>query len=258
MKVVVFAAGQGSRLSLEEVVVMPKPLVEVDEKPILWHVMKIYSHYGFNEFVVLTGYKSYMIKQYFANFNMINGNVKFDVKNNVVECLNNEEKFIVTCVDIQKDDQTGGALLRAKEHINNEQFMLAYSDTLADVDINAVLKFHNSDPKKICTMTSVVPEGKYGAVEFDENNIATSFVEKPKHGNDWVNAGFFVCEPEIFDYIQYPDVPFESTPLENLVNYGQLKIYQHRGFYKCMDTMKDKKVLNELSEKGEAKWKVWE
>ena len=257
MKVAIFAGGLGSRLS-SETDIIPKSLVEIGSKPILWHIMKIYSYYGFNDFVLMLGYKGNMIKEYFQNYFLENYDTEFNLVDNSIKYFcKNKEEYKITCVSIEENDQTGGALLRIRDHINNERFMLAYSDTLADININELLKFHYNNSQKLCTMTSVIPEGKYGVVDFDENNIAKSFVEKPKIGKDWINAGFFVCEPEIFNYINDHQKPWESSPLENLAKDKQLKIYQHTGFYKCMDTLKDKKILEQLVKENKANWIKW-
>ena len=227
MKVLILAGGFGTRLS-EETDVRPKPMVEIGGKPILWHIMKIYSHYGFNEFVILLGYKGYYIKEYFAK------------------------------LDTGVDTMTGGRIKRAEKFIGNKTFMLTYGDGVADIDIKRLLNFHKSHGKAI-TMTSVQPEGRFGALSIEDENKVTRFLEKPKGDGAWINGGFFVCEPKVLDYITEGDATiFERTPLENLAKDGELYTYKHTGFWKCMDTLRDKIQLNKMWDAGKAKWKIWE
>jgi glucose-1-phosphate cytidylyltransferase len=258
MKVLILAGGFGTRLS-EETDVRPKPMVEIGGKPILWHIMKIYSHYGFNEFVILLGYKGYYIKEYFANYFLHQSDVTIDLKSNKMQVHNcSSEPWRVTLLDTGIDTMTGGRIKRAEKFIGNKAFMLTYGDGVADIDINRLLKFHKSHGKAI-TMTSVQPEGKFGALDIVEANKVAKFLEKPKGDGGWVNGGFFVCEPKVLDYITEGDATiFERTPLENLARDGELYTYKHTGFWKCMDTLRDKIQLNEMWDAGKAKWKIWE
>ncbi|MCP4160218.1 MAG: glucose-1-phosphate cytidylyltransferase [Deltaproteobacteria bacterium] len=258
MKVLILAGGYGTRLS-EETDIKPKPMVEIDGKPLLWHIMKIYSYYGFNEFVILLGYKGNVIKDYFADYFLHQSAVTIDLVNNqTVVHNNNSEPWKVTLLDTGVGTMTGGRVLKAREFVNNETFMLAYGDTLMDIDIRSLLDFHKSHGKTV-TMTIAQPKGKYGAVEYSKNGKITNFEEKPKGDGTWVNGGFFVCEPQVFKYILHgDDTIFERSPLENLSKDGEIFAYNHNGFYRCIDTLKDKKSVNDLCAKKEAKWKIWD
>ncbi len=257
MKVVILAGGLGTRLS-EETDIKPKPMVEIGGKPIIWHIMKTYSHYGYNEFVILLGYKGYIIKEFFSNYFLHQSNVTIDLANNNMEILNNtSEPWKVTLLDTGLDSMTGGRIKRAQDFIGNESFMLTYGDGVSDVNINELVKFHQSHGKTI-TMTSAQPEGRFGALNIEDDNKVTHFKEKPKGDGGWINAGFFVCEPKVFDYIANDDLTiFEKTPLINLANDNELFTYKHHGFWKPMDSLKDKKDLNKLFNDGNAAWKVW-
>lgn len=256
MKVLILAGGLGSRLS-EETVEKPKPMVEIGGKPILWHIMKIYSYYGFNEFIILLGYKGYMIKEYFANYFMFHSDVTFDIKNNTTEILNNSsEPWRVTLIDTGAGTMTGGRIKRVARYINNEPFMLTYGDGVSDVNIHHLLKFHK-DHGKFITMTSVQPDGRFGSLILNGNNEVISFQEKIKGDGNWINAGFFVCEPEVLNYIDNDTTIFERQPLEQLANEKQLITYKHTGFWKPMDTKKDKVELDEMAGKDAAPWMVW-
>lgn len=257
MKVLILAGGLGSRLS-EETILKPKPMVEIGGKPILWHIMKIYSSYGFNEFVILLGYKGYMIKEYFANYYRHMADMTIDMANNTTEYHKNKaEPWKVTLIDTGTDTMTGGRLKRVQKYVGYEPFMLTYGDGVADVDINELLTFHKKHGKAI-TMTSVQPEGRFGALSITENARVESFQEKPKGDGSWINGGFFVCEPNVFDYITQGDPTiFERAPLENLARDGELYTYKHRGFWKPMDTLRDKFLLEELIEEGTAPWIKW-
>jgi glucose-1-phosphate cytidylyltransferase len=257
MKVLILAGGLGSRLS-EETTLKPKPMVEIGGKPILWHIMKIYSSYGFNEFVILCGYKGYMIKSYFANYYRHNADMTVDMTNNSIEYhKNNAEPWKVTLIDTGIDTMTGGRIKQVQEYIGNEPFMLTYGDGVGDVDITKLIEFHKSHGKFI-TMTSVLPEGRFGALDIDEKQKVNSFQEKPKGDGSWINGGFFVCQPEVFDYIPDDDKTiFERGPLENLAKDNQLYTYKHTGFWKPMDTQRDKTQLEELIEKNTAPWIKW-
>ena len=257
MKVLILAGGFGTRLS-EETDIKPKPMVEVGGKPILWHIMKTYSHYGINEFVILLGYKGYYIKEYFANYFLHQSDVTIDMSNGDMEVHNNSsEPWKVTLLDTGLNAMTGARIKKAKEHIGNEPFMLTYGDGVADIDIQEVLSFHQQHGK-LMTMTSVQPEGRFGALNINENDQVTTFEEKPKGDGSWINAGYFVCQPEVLDYIDNgDDVVFEQEPLKKLAKDGQIFTYKHHAFWKPMDSLKDKNDLNELWDKNKAPWKVW-
>ena len=257
MKVLILAGGFGTRLS-EETDIRPKPMAEIGGKPILWHIMKLYSHYGFNDFVILLGYKGYYIKEYFANYFLHQSDVTLDLAENKMEVHNNtSEPWKVTLLDTGLSTLTGGRILRARSFINNEPFLLTYGDGLADINLNKLLEFHKSHGKAI-TMTAVQPEGRFGALETDASHKVLSFMEKPRGDGTWINGGFFVCEPRVLDYIQDDSTIFEREPLEKLANDHQLYTYQHKSFWKCMDTLSDKKQLNEMWNQGDARWKIWE
>lgn len=256
MKVLILAGGYGTRIS-EETTVRPKPMVEIGGKPILWHIMKIYSTYGFNDFVILAGYKSYYIKEYFANYFLHQSDVTFDLANNQMEVhKNTSEPWKVTILDTGIDTMTGGRIKRAKEYIGNDDFMLTYGDGVADVNIEALVKFHQTHGKAL-TITSIQPEGRFGALDIGPNAQVHQFREKPKGDGSWINGGFFVCKPEVLDYITGDSTIFERQPLENLAKNKEIFTYQHTGFWKCMDTLRDKNQLNEWWEKQIAKWKIW-
>ena len=258
MKVLILAGGYGTRFS-EETDVKPKPMIQIGGQPILWHIMKMYSHYGFNDFVILLGYKSYVIKEYFANYFLHQSDITIDISNNEVKILNNNsEPWRITLLDTGLDTMTGGRILRAKHAIGNEPFMLTYGDGVSDVNIGELVAFHKKHGKAI-TMTSVQPEGRFGSMSIDsENHGVSTFMEKPKGDGNWINGGFFVCEPKVLDYIKEGDrTVWERSPLENLAKDGELFAYKHSGFWQPMDTLREKIVLNELWEKGQAKWKKW-
>lgn len=258
MKVLILAGGYGTRFS-EETDVKPKPMIQIGGQPILWHIMKMYSQYGFNDFVILLGYKSYVIKEYFANYFLHQSDITIDISNNEVKILNNNsEPWRITLLDTGLDTMTGGRILRAKHAIGNEPFMLTYGDGVSDVNIGELVAFHKKHGKAI-TMTSVQPEGRFGSMSIDsENHGVSTFMEKPKGDGNWINGGFFVCEPKVLDYIKEGDrTVWERSPLENLAKDGELFAYKHSGFWQPMDTLREKIVLNELWEKGQAKWKTW-
>lgn len=257
MKVLLLAGGFGTRLS-EETDIRPKPMVEIGGKPILWHIMKMYSQYGYNDFVILLGYKGYYIKEYFANYFLHQSDVTINLSNNEMKIhKNTSEPWTVTLLDTGLHSMTGGRVKRAQEIVGNETFMLTYGDGVSDVNITKLVDFHKSHGKAI-TMTSVQPEGRFGAIEITDNKI-TNFLEKPKGDGAWVNGGFFVCEPSVFNYITEGDsTSFELSPLQQLAREGELYSYKHEGFWKCMDTLKDKKDLEELLFSNKAKWKSWD
>jgi glucose-1-phosphate cytidylyltransferase len=255
MKVLLLAGGFGTRLS-EETDIRPKPMAEIGGKPIIWHIMKGYSHYGFNEFVVLLGYKGYYIKEYFGNYFLHQSDVTIDLSTNGIEVHNNtSEPWKVTLLETGQDTMTGGRIKRARDFIGNEPFLLTYGDGVSDIDLSELIKFHKKHGKLI-TMTAVQPEGRFGSLETDGSRVE-SFLEKPKGDGSWINGGFFVCQPEVLDYIKDDKTVFEQEPLQQLAKDGQLYNYRHSGFWKCMDTLRDKKVLNEMWDEGQAKWKTW-
>jgi glucose-1-phosphate cytidylyltransferase len=256
MKVAILAGGFGTRLS-EETDIKPKPMVEIGGKPILWHIMKTYSQYGYNDFVILLGYKGYYIKEYFANYFLHQSDVTIDIKNNKMEVHSNfSEPWKITLVDTGLHSMTGGRVLRAKKYLENSRFLLTYGDGVSDIDVSKLVKFHEQN-KKTLTLTSVQPEGRFGSLNI-EGNLVTQFLEKPKGDGSWINGGFFVCEPEIFNYITEGDQTiFERTPMENLAKNSQMAAYKHEGFWKPMDTLRDKHQLESLWDSGKAPWKVW-
>ena len=257
MKVVILAGGLGTRLS-EETGLRPKPMVGIGGHPILWHIMKIYAHYGFKEFVVLCGYKSEVIKDYFVNYYMNNSDVTVDLATNNVEIHQNiSEPWKVTMFYTGKYTQTGGRIRKIKDFIGNEPFLLTYGDGVADVDISAVVASHQ-ESKKLATLTSIQPNGRFGSLEIEDDGKVLSFQEKPKGEGGWINGGFFVLQPEIFDYIpDREDAIWEQEPLKQLASEGQLNAYMHHGFWHCMDTLKDKDELNTMWAENKAPWKVW-
>ncbi|MCD4698875.1 MAG: glucose-1-phosphate cytidylyltransferase [Bacteroidales bacterium] len=257
MKVLILAGGFGSRLG-EETVIKPKPMIEIGGKPILWHIMKIYSHYGFNEFVILLGYKGYIIKEYFANYILHQSNVTIDLENNQIKIHDNKsEPWKVTLLDTGLNTLTGGRVKRAKDIVGKEKFMLTYGDGVADIDIHKLILFHEKHVKSI-TMTAVQPEGRFGALDLQEDDRISQFKEKPKGDGSWINGGFFICESKVFDYITQGDQSiFERAPLENLAKTSELFAYKHHGFWIPMDTMRDKELLVKLWENNKAPWKIW-
>lgn len=257
MKVLLLAGGYGTRLS-EETDIRPKPMVDIGGKPILWHIMKLYSHYGFNEFVILLGYKGYYIKEYFANYFLHQSDVTIDIQSGQMEVLNNtSEPWKITLLDTGLDSMTGGRVKRAQNFVGDEPFMLTYGDGVSNINIADLVKFHKSHGKAM-TMTSAQPDGRFGALNIEENNQVTHFLEKPKGDGGWINAGFFVCEPKVFSYITEGDgTIFEQAPLQNLAKDGEIFTYKHDGFWKPMDTLRDKQELQKLWENKKAPWKVW-
>jgi glucose-1-phosphate cytidylyltransferase len=255
MKALLLAGGFGTRLS-EETDIRPKPMADIGGKPIIWHIMKGYSHYGFNEFVVLLGYKGYYIKEYFGNYFLHQSDVTIDLSTNGIEVHNNtSEPWKVTLLETGQDTMTGGRIKRAKDFIGKEPFLLTYGDGVSDVNLAELIQFHKQHGKLI-TMTAVQPEGRFGALETNGERVE-SFLEKPKGDGSWINGGFFVCQPEVLNYIKDDSTVFEQEPLQQLAKDGQLFNFRHSGFWKCMDTLRDKKVLNELWESKQAKWKTW-
>jgi glucose-1-phosphate cytidylyltransferase len=257
MKVVILAGGYGTRLS-EETVLLPKPMVEIGGKPILWHIMKIYSHWGFNEFIILTGYKSHVIKEYFINYYTRYSDITVDMEKNSVQIHNHRnEPWKVTMLFTGADTMTGGRLLKAKDFIGHGRFMLSYGDGVSDVNIPELIKCHEKSGKCV-TLTSVRPAGRFGALAIDDNGAITSFMEKPEGDGAWINGGFFVMESAVFDYLTQEDATvLERKPFEQLAVGGQLNAYKHCGFWRPMDTLKDKNDLTALWTAGKAPWALW-
>jgi glucose-1-phosphate cytidylyltransferase len=257
MKVVILAGGFGTRIS-EESDLKPKPMIEIGGKPILWHIMKIYSHFGFNEFIVCCGYKGYYIKDYFHHYYMHQADMTIDLGKNQLEYHNSSaEPWRVTLVDTGLNTMTGGRIKRIQPYVGNEKFMLTYGDGLSDIDINALVSEHEKT-KRLATLSAVQPSGKFGALEFSEGKRVASFMEKPRGDGSWINGGFFVCEPGIFDYIRAGDETiWERDPLERLASDGQLGAYSHDGYWQPMDTLRDKNELEKLWAGGIAPWKLW-
>ena len=258
MKVVILAGGLGTRIS-EETDVRPKPMVEIGGRPILWHIMKTYSFFGFNEFIILLGYKGYYIKEYFANYFLHQSDVTIDIGTGSIEVHNNSsEPWKITLLDTGLNSMTGARIKKAQSHIGEEDFLLTYGDGVAEIDIDACAKFHK-EHGKLLTITSAQPEGRFGALDVTSEYKVVHFEEKPKGDDSWVNAGYFVCKPGVFDYINdNEDEVFEANPLQNLASDGELYTYKHSGFWMPMDTLRDKMKLDEMCKEGNAKWMVWD
>ncbi|WP_370089225.1 glucose-1-phosphate cytidylyltransferase [Ekhidna sp.] len=258
MKTVIFAGGFGSRIS-EESHLKPKPMIEIGGKPILWHIMKIYQHYGFNEFIICLGYKGYVIKEYFANYFLHNCDVSFDLSSNEMTVHKNfADDLKVTLVDTGSHTMTAGRLQAVKEYLAGEDtFMLTYGDGVSDVDINQLLSFHK-ESGKICTVTAIQPVAKFGVLDIDDSGAVQGFVEKPKKDGSWINGGFFVLNKEVFSYLEgdMSDVMWEQNPMRQLQKDNQIAAYQHDGFWKSMDILRDKVELESMW-KNNPKWKVW-
>lgn len=255
MKAVILAGGLGTRIS-EESHLKPKPMIEIGGKPILWHIMKIYSHHGINDFVICLGYKGYIIKEYFANYFLHMSNVTFDMASNQMKVHeHNAEPWRVTLIDTGQETLTGGRLKRVRDYVGDDTFCFTYGDGVTDLDIGETIKFHREHGKK-ATVTAIQPPGRYGALNLDGNAVS-SFQEKPAGDGAWINGGFFVLEPSVFDYIQGDKTGWESQPLQQLAQEGQLMSYQHAGFWQAMDTLRDKTHLEELWINNPP-WKAWE
>ncbi|MEZ0485580.1 glucose-1-phosphate cytidylyltransferase [Fibrella aquatica] len=256
MKVVILAGGLGTRLS-EETVVKPKPMVEIGGMPILWHIMKIYSAHGYNEFIVCLGYKGYIIKEFFANYFLHQSDVTIDLSTNEISVHTSQaEPWKVTLVDTGLNSMTGGRLRRVRHHIGNEPFMLTYGDGVGDVDITKLVAFHEAHGKK-CSLTAVQPSARFGALDVNDINGVRSFLEKPKGDGAWINGGFFVCDPSVIDLIEGDDTTWERYPMETLAAEGEMMAFRHNGFWKPMDTLRDKTELENAWTSGQAEWKVW-
>jgi glucose-1-phosphate cytidylyltransferase len=258
MKALILAGGYGTRIS-EESAVRPKPMVEIGGKPILWHIMKIYSAYGVNEFVIAVGYKGYQIKEYFANYFLHLADVRFDLDKNAVEILSSAaEPWTVTVLDTGDTTMTGGRLKRVAEHLGDGAFCMTYGDCVADVDVGELIAFHEREGR-LATLTAVQPPGRFGVVSLaHEETSIDSFVEKPHGDGGWVNGGFFVLEPEVIEYVSGDDTVWEREPLERLARDQNLSAYRHTGFWQPMDTLRDRMVLEEHWDSGAAPWKVWD
>ena len=258
MKVVIFAGGLGTRIS-EETDVRPKPMVEVGGKPMLWHIMKIYSHYGYNDFIICLGYKGYVIKEYFMNYFLHNSDISIDLGTNKMEVLGTKsDNFKVTLVDTGLNTKTAGRLQQVKKYLGNEDFMLTYGDGVCDVDISELVKFHKIN-NKIATVTAVSMASRFGGMELDETNAVKDFKEKTKDESKWINGGFFVLKPDVFNYLQgdMSEMMWEDEPLEKLTNDGQLSAFKHTGFWKPMDALRDKLELEDMWKNDKASWKKW-
>lgn len=256
MKVVILAGGRGTRIS-EETVNIPKPMVGIGGKPILWHVMKIFSHFGFNDFIVCLGYKSYMIKEYFSHYYLHMSDITIDMKKNDIKVLSTAtDPWKITLVDTGLETMTGGRLKRIKKYIGNETFMMTYGDGVGDINIKGLLSFHKRHGK-LATITAVQLAGRFGALKLDSSDNITNFLEKPKGDGGWINGGFFVLKPQALDYIEGDKTIWEYHSLKKIIKDNQLAGYKHRGFWKCMDTIRDKAELEELWEANNAPWKVW-
>jgi len=255
MKAVILAGGLGTRLS-EETSTKPKPMVEIGGMPILWHIMKIYSLAGINEFIICLGYKGYLIKEFFANYFLHMSDVTFDLKNNSMEVHNvSAESWKVTLVDTGRSSMTGGRLKRVKSYLGDDDFCFTYGDGVSDIDISKLIDCHNSG-KNLATVTAVQPPGRFGSLDINEDMVE-GFLEKPQGDGGWINAGFFILSPKVIDLIKDDNTVWEDDPLISLANKKELSVYRHKGFWRPMDTLRDKTSLNELWASGNAPWKKW-
>jgi glucose-1-phosphate cytidylyltransferase len=256
MKVIILAGGLGTRLS-EETVLKPKPMVEIGGMPILWHIMKTYSFYGYNDFIICLGYKGYMIKEYFTNYFLHQSNITINLKNNTTTVHDNHtEPWTISLVDTGLDSMTGGRIKRVQSYIGDEPFMLTYGDGVGNIDIKRLVEFHQAN-NKYCTVTAVQPSGRFGALNLTENDAVFSFEEKPGGDGAWINGGFFVCEPQVFDYIDNDSTIWERSPMEKIAKDNQMSAFKHTGFWRPMDTLRDKIELEKAWEANEARWKIW-
>lgn len=257
MKVVLLAGGFGTRLS-EETSLKPKPMVEIGGKPILWHIMKIYSYYGFNDFVICLGYKGYLIKEYFANYFLHQSDVTIDMeKNELVYHKSEAEPWKITLVETGSEAMTGGRIKRVAEYINGQPFMLTYGDGVGNVDLQKLKSYHENHGK-LLTVTSVQPSGRFGSLDISTDLTVSSFLEKPKGDGGWINGGFFMCEPDVIKFIDGDATIWERTPMERIAKSGEMKAFKHEGFWKPMDTLRDKNELEDLWQHNKAPWKLWE
>jgi glucose-1-phosphate cytidylyltransferase len=259
MKVVIFAGGMGTRIS-EESHLKPKPMIEIGDKPILWHIMKIFSSQGYNDFVICLGYKGYVIKEYFLNYFLHNSDVTIELKDNKVSVHNTKAEDIkVTLVETGLNTRTAGRLRRVRQHLQGEDFMLTYGDGLADIDLRSLVAFHKAHGK-IASVTAIQPLGRFGVMQINNDNSVDVFKEKVKEDEGWINGGFFVLKPSVFDYLppNADELMWEDLPIQNLAKDDQLMAFQHHGFWKCMDALRDKIELEELWNSANAKWKIWQ
>lgn len=257
MKVVIFAGGRGTRIA-EESIIRPKPMIEIGGKPILWHIMKIYAAYGHTEFIICLGYKGGLIKEYFVNYFMHNADLTVDLKDNSLHVhQNNAEPFKVSLIDTGLDTMTAGRLKRVLPYVGNEPFLLTYGDGVCDVNINDLVRFHQASGK-LCTMTSIQATSRFGVIKIEDDGIINSFEEKPEESGTWINGGFFVVEPGIAKYLKddADDIMWERQPMNDLAADRQIAAYKHHGFWKCMDTIRDKEELETLWQE-QPQWKVW-
>lgn len=256
MKCVILAGGLGTRIS-EETILKPKPMVEIGGKPILWHIMKIYSSYGIHDFIVCLGYKGYVIKEYFANYFLHMSDVTFKMRDNEM-CIhqNFAEPWSITLVDTGDNTMTGGRLKRVRSYIGNDDFCFTYGDGVSDVHIPSVIEKHNSSGR-LATVTAIQPPGRFGIIDFNQDAV-TAFKEKPKGDGSWINGGFFVLSPKVVDYIKNDDILWEQEPMHQLAAENQMSIYFHHGFWQPMDTLREKNQLEELWQTGKAPWKTWD
>ena len=255
MKAVILAGGLGTRIS-EETHLKPKPLIEIGGMPLLWHIMKIYSAHGINDFVICCGYKGYMIKEYFANYFLHMSDVTFDIKNNTMDVhKKSAEPWKVTLVDTGLETMTGGRLKKIKKYLDNDSFAFTYGDGISNVDISKLIDFHKSK-KTLATLTAVQPPGRFGLLNLQDNGTV-DFKEKPLGDGGWINGGFFILEPEVLDYIKNDKTSWEKEPLENIVKTNQLSVFKHTGFWHAVDTLRDKNYLDKLWTSGKADWKIW-
>lgn len=256
MKAVILAGGLGTRIS-EETHLKPKPMIEIGGKPILWHIMKIYSFYGINDFVICCGYKGFVIKEYFANYLLHTSDVTFDMTTQSTEIHENtSEPWRVTLIDTGEETMTGGRLKRVEKYLNNETFCLTYGDGVADINIGQLLNFHHQS-KGLITVTAVQPPGRFGSLNIDSNGDVANFEEKPVGDGKWINGGFFVVEPGFLKYLNNDSTPLEGTPLQLAAEAKSLKAYKHSGFWQAMDTLRDNTQLNKMWLDGSAPWRVW-
>ena len=255
MKAVILAGGLGTRFS-EETHLKPKPMIEIGNKPILWHILKIYSAFGINEFIICLGYKGYLIKEFFANYSLHTSDVTFDIKNEkIIVHKRHAEEWKVTLVDTGEMTLTGGRLLRVRKYLDDQPFCFTYGDGVGNINIKNLID-HHSKSGKLATMTAVQPPGRYGALELNGDEVV-SFQEKPDGDNAWINGGFFVLEPSVVDLVENDQSMWEDKPLKTLANKGELNAFKHYGFWQPMDTLRDHKILQEKWAKDEAPWKVW-
>jgi glucose-1-phosphate cytidylyltransferase len=256
MKVVILAGGLGTRLS-EETEIKPKPMVEVGGQPILWHIIKHYAHFGFKEFCIALGYRGEVIKRFFMDYHSLNGNISIDLASGKVDMREREcEDWLVHLENTGQDTNTGGRVKRLESHLHDGTFMITYGDGVCDVNLHDLLAFHRAHGR-IATITAVRPPARFGGLIFDEASMVVEFTEKPQIGEGWINGGFMVCEPELFTYLKDDDSSLEADALEHLASEHQLAAYKHAGFWQCMDTLRDKRLLENLWQDGSAPWKVW-